>query len=98
MAVYRLRKASGNEASVSISIESKGDKVVVTWTWNMVMLSVVMLREMFHLNENSKYYVKGIRLSGRDNNTVAQSAFLVSGDQDYVVAYGIPGELSRIYR
>ena len=22
------------------------------------------------LNENSKYYVKGIRLSGRDNNTV----------------------------
>ena len=47
------------------------------------------------LNENSKYYVKGIRLSGRDNNTVAQSAFLVSGDQDYVVAYGIPGELAE---
>ena len=56
---------------------------------NMEMSSAVAL------NENSKYYVKGIRLSGRDNNTVAQSAFLVSGDQDYVVAYGIPGELAE---
>ena len=41
--------------------------------------------------ENSKYYVQGIRLSGRDNDTVEDSVFTVTGDADYVAAYGIKG-------
>ena len=44
-----------------------------------------------HLDEESKYYVQGIRLAGRDNDTVAASAFIVERDLDYVVAYGIKG-------
>lgn len=44
------------------------------------------------LEDGSKYYIRGIRESGRDNNTVSpQSSFEVTGDQDYVVAYGIRG-------
>lgn len=39
---------------------------------------------------DEKYYVKGVRLSGRDNEEVAP-AFYVDGDADYVVAYGIKG-------
>lgn len=50
---------------------------------------------MTKLSDNSKYYVKGIRESGRDNNTVSASAFKVTKDTDYVVAYGIPGELTE---
>ena len=46
------------------------------------------------LGENSKYYVKGIRLSGRDNDTVGMSSFEVKGDQEYVVAYGIRGDMT----
>lgn len=46
------------------------------------------------LAEDSKYYVKGIRKSGRDNDTVENSAFRVTEDQDYVVAYGIKGNLT----
>lgn len=46
------------------------------------------------LEENSKYYVKGIRLSGRDNDTVGMSSFEVKGDQEYVVAYGIRGDMT----
>ena len=88
----QVRKASGNGSSVSI--ESKGDKVVVNGLEYGDVISCDAQGNV-SLNENSKYYVKGIRLSGRDNNTVAQSAFLVSGDQDYVVAYGIPGELAE---
>ena len=42
---------------------------------------------------DSKYYVRGVRESGQDNNTVGQSAFTVTGDTDYVVAYGIKGEM-----
>lgn len=44
------------------------------------------------LAADSKYYPKGIRLSGRDNDTVAESVFEVTGDADYVAAYGIKGQ------
>ena len=44
------------------------------------------------LHNNSKYYVKGVRRGGRDNNTVESPAFTVKGDADYVVAYGIQGD------
>ena len=88
----QVRKASGNEASVSVS--AKGDKIIVRGLEYVERMGGDAHGRVA-LNENSKYYVKGIRLSGRDNNTVAQSAFLVSGDQDYVVAYGIPGELAE---
>jgi len=43
------------------------------------------------LDTGSKYYVQGMRLGGRDNDTVAASAFIVRSDVDYVVAYGIKG-------
>ena len=43
------------------------------------------------LDQNSKYYVQGIRLSGRDNDEVSDATAIVNGDADYVVAYGIKG-------
>ncbi|WP_418752085.1 MucBP domain-containing protein [Frisingicoccus sp.] len=46
------------------------------------------------LNDGEKYYVKGIRKSGYDNNTVSASSFVVTGDEDYVVAYGIQGDMA----
>lgn len=45
------------------------------------------------LNDNSKYYVRGIKESGRDNDTtLATPSFVVEGDADYVVSYGILGD------
>ena len=69
----------------------QGDKVVVS---NVKHGSVVgcSAQAAVSLKEDSKYYVKGIRLSGRDNNKVGYSAFSVVEDQDYVVAYGIKGQ------
>lgn len=46
------------------------------------------------LEDGSRYYVKGIRQGGRDNSTVDVPAFRVDGDQDYVVAYGIRGDMT----
>ena len=42
---------------------------------------------------DSKYYVRGVRESGQDNSMVGQSAVSVTGDMDYVVAYGIRGDM-----
>ena len=52
----------------------------------------------FNLNDiqvtDDKYYVKGIRLSGRDNDeALAAPSFTVDKDADYVVAYGIKGNM-----
>ena len=45
------------------------------------------------LNDNSKYYVRGIRESGKDNSDSTQAnSFVVTEDMDYVVAYGILGD------
>ena len=46
------------------------------------------------LKEGSKYYVKEIRESGKDNYDLEYpqlSAFQVKGDEDYVVAYALAG-------
>ena len=43
---------------------------------------------------DERYYVKGIRLSGRDNSeALASTAFRVNGDAHYVVAYGVKGDM-----
>lgn len=50
------------------------------------------------LKDNSKYYIKGIRESGRDNNTVSElSTVVVNRDIDYVVAYGILGNVAEYH-
>ena len=43
------------------------------------------------VSNDSKYYVKGVRESGKDNNTVGMLSFRVTEDLDYVIAYGILG-------
>ena len=42
---------------------------------------------------NDRYYVQGIRFSGRDNNALQNTTITVREDADYVVAYGVKGNL-----
>ncbi len=50
--------------------------------------------DLVSVSDDSKYYVKGIRLSGRDNNTAMESpSFLPQSDLDYVIAYGVKGDM-----
>lgn len=41
---------------------------------------------------DDRYYIRGVKRSGRDNNEVA-AAFTATEDADYVVAYGIKGNM-----
>lgn len=82
---YKVTLSAGNKGSISgqekIEVQdlNAGDDV----SFDLSQIQVT----------DDKYYVKGIRLSGRDNaEALAATAFEVDGDADYVVAYGIKGE------
>ncbi|MBE5893909.1 MAG: hypothetical protein E7286_11155 [Lachnospiraceae bacterium] len=51
-------------------------------------------QEAVKTDASSKYYVKGVRLAGRDNSEAEMAALTVTvnEDADYVVVYGIKGE------
>lgn len=44
-------------------------------------------------SDASQYYIRGVRESGKDNNTIDNGSFVVTSDREYVVAYGIKGEM-----
>ena len=49
-------------------------------------------------NSNSKYYVKGIRLSGRDNaQKLSSTSVTANADEMYCVAYGVRGDSTYYY-
>lgn len=77
-------QVSGGGAAITVSGLQKEDVV----SFDAGMEGAVAL------DSGSKYYVRGIRQGGRDNSTVATSAFRVTRDEDYVVAYGIRGNMT----
>ena len=83
----------GTNAGVSVWVEGQAIKVGGLKKGDMVSFDAA-LGGAVALEEGGRYYVKGIRLSGRDNNTVDTPAFRVEGDRDYVVAYGIRGDMT----
>lgn len=76
-------------------ISQEGDKVSVTGLIRGDVISFDVNQGAVDLKEDSKYYVQGLRLSGRDNDEQLEApAFWVTEDQDYVVAYGIQGDMT----
>ncbi len=43
---------------------------------------------------DERYYVRGVRRSGRDNSEAEAPTFRVASDRDYVMAYGIRGNMA----
>lgn len=82
-----------NGPDISVGLEGQAIKVRGLKNGDIVSFDAAM-EGAVSLEGDSRYYVKGIRLSGRDNNTIDTSAFRVEGDKDYVVAYGIRGDMT----
>lgn len=83
---YKVTLSAGNKGTINgqNKIEQADIASGSTVTFNLNDIQVT----------DDKYYVKGIRLSGRDNNeTLAAPSFTVDKDADYVVAYGIKGNM-----
>ena len=83
---YKITLSAGNKGTINGHTKVEQDSVAgSTVTFNLKDVQVT----------DDKYYVKGIRLSGRDNEETLASPVLdnVTGDADYVVAYGIKKDM-----
>ena len=84
---YKVTLSAGNKGTINGQAKVERDSVVAgsTVTFNLKDVQVT----------DDKYYIKGIRLSGRDNEEALASPVLdnVTGDADYVVAYGIKKDM-----
>lgn len=85
-------RVAGKE-NPQISIEE--DRVLITGLTQGDEVTFDVNQGGISLQEDSKYYIQGLRLSGRDNDEqMAAPSFRVTEDQDYVVAYGIRGDMT----
>lgn len=84
---------SGVEVSSrSASVTSSGDCIVVK---GLKYGDTVYIRPQNAADvTDERYYVKGVRRSGRDNSEAEAPTFHVASDRDYVVAYGIRGDMA----
>lgn len=103
---YTVTFSAGNQGTlstadgVSISVDGGGDYQItpsadgktVKITGLTAANSIRFLNSAVSLPTDSKYYVKGIRMGGRDDS-LELAYFPVERDQDYVVAYGIQGDM-----
>lgn len=105
---YTVTLSAGNQGSFAgtdaVQVQSKeakisldGGKIKITDLKQGDQVALKVLNDgAVQMEENSKYYVRGVRLSGRDNDdakTTATAAFTVDCDADYVVAYGVKGDI-----
>lgn len=99
---YMVRLYAGNQGvlnnggisvnSRSANISSKGDCIEVS---GLKYGDMVYIRPQDAANvTDERYYVRGVRRSGRDNAEAESPAFYVACDRDYVVAYGVKGDMA----
>lgn len=103
--LYAGNQGELNEQAVSVKAGS-GSSPEVIYGKDKIVIDKLKAQDRvsFHYQEGvtikdseeaGKYYVQGIRRSGRDNDdsTVTELSFAVEEDADYVVAYGIKGDM-----
>lgn len=78
-------------ASAKVSLED--GKIVIQNLKANDVISFNPQKGAVSMNNDSQYYIQGIRRSGRDTEEMAASSFRITEDSDYVVAYGIKGNL-----
>ena len=87
---YTVTLYSGKEGTFS----DGSDEIKITGLKYGEEVSLGQYIPTVSLKDADKYYVKGVRESGKDNNTVSKPAFKVESDREYVVAYGIKGNMT----
>ncbi len=76
--------------SESASISYSGDEIVITGL--KYRDTVYITPQAAAVSMDDRYYVRGVKRSGRDNSEAEAPSFSVGSDRDFVVAYGVSGE------
>lgn len=76
------------------TVTGDGNQIVVSGLLADDVVSFSDLQGSVSLGDSSKYYVQGIRESGRDNDEIGNTLIRVDSDEDFVVAYGIRGNMT----
>lgn len=91
--IYQSNKAS----TPAVTMHDGNKAITITGLQGGAQLTFDVLGEgegaPVTLDANSQYYVRGLRMGGYDNKDQNLSSFTVSEDRDYVVAYGIKGDM-----
>lgn len=87
---YTVTLYSGKEGTFS----DGSDEIKITGLKYGDVVSLGQYIPSVSLKDADKYYVRGVRESGKDNNTVSNPAFKVESDREYVIAYGIKGNMT----
>ncbi|MEE0713072.1 MAG: hypothetical protein U0M58_00870, partial [Blautia sp.] len=84
-----LAKLDGLEVkSASANVSLENGKIIIQNLKANDVISFDAQKGAVSMNDDSKYYIQGIRRSGRDTEEMAASSFRVTEDSDYVIAYG----------
>ncbi len=99
---YTVRLYAGNQGrllggGVDVSSESAG----VSFTDGYLVIKGLKYGDTVYIRPQAaaevtdeRYYVRGVRRSGRDNSEAEAPTFRVASDRDYVMAYGIRGNMA----
>lgn len=99
---YTVKLLAGNQGTVSKDGITVPETATVSGGGDQVVISGLKYDETVYITPqvsakvtDERYYVKGIRIAGRDNSEAENvaSTFNVDGDRSYVIAYGISGDL-----
>lgn len=89
-----LTSTAGLEVkSASAKVALENGRIVISGLKTDDVVSFRAQNGAVSMQDEGKYYIQGIRRSGRDTEELASSSFRVTEDVDYVVAYGIKGNL-----
>lgn len=98
---YTVRLYAGNQGKLSKGgVEVSSSSAKVSSAKDEITISGLKYGDTVYINPqdaaditDERYYVKGVRRSGRDNSEAEAPTFHVACDRDYVVAYGVAGDM-----
>lgn len=101
---YTVRLFAGNVGTLTengIEITSKSGSANITYGKDVIVIDGLGYGDRVYIRPqdtaavtDERYYVRGIRRSGRDNSEAETSTFDVGSDRDYVIAYGVSGDMA----
>lgn len=97
--VYAGDPKIGKSTGGGVTLES-GSGADITPESDHVVISGLKYGERVYINAqdaasavDGKYYVRGVRQAGREESEAAVGTFTVDGDRDFVISYGIKGDM-----